>query len=174
MVLPHNITQTITNSDLTVLFPFAGGITYTDNGNTNLTAEAFIATEETAFSTMSLSETTREKSDEDISGPFALAMEVINNSNNTPSTLILYSTSLFLSDSANELVGGANTDLFINTVNHMCQSESLPSIRPKVLIAQSISVSQFASNVSFIILVIVLPLSLLLFGTYIIYKRKNR
>ncbi len=174
VVLPHNITQPVIDSDLTVLFPFAGGITYTDNENSNITAEAFIATEETAFSTMNLSETTREKNDEDVSGPFALAMEVVKNSNDTPSTLILYSTSLFLSDSANELVGGANADLFINTVNHLCQSESLPSIRPKVLIGQSISVSQFASNISFIIFVIVLPLTLLLFGTYIIYKRKNR
>ncbi len=173
-VLPHAITQPIIDSNLTVLFPFASGITFNNTEESNIFAEAFIATEETAYSTLNLSETTRNKQDGDISGPFAFAVEVTDNRAKTPSTLILYSSSLFLSDNANKLVGGANIDLFLNTINHVCQSDSLPAIRSKVLLSQSISVSEFASLISFIVFVIIIPFSVVLSGILWIYKRKTR
>ena len=173
-VLPHAITQPIIDSNLTVLFPFAGGITFTNTEASNLSVEAFIATEETAYSTLNLSETTRNKQEGDINGPFAFAVEVTYNEAKTPSSLILYSTSLFLSDNANKLVGGANIDLFLNTINHVCQSDSTPAIRSKVLLSQSISVSEFASLISFIIFVIIIPFIVIASGILVIYKRKTR
>jgi hypothetical protein len=72
------------------------------------------------------------------------------------------------------LTGGANIDLFLNTINHVCQSDSSPAIRSKVLLSQSISVSEFASLISFIIFVIIIPFIVIASGILVIYKRKTR
>ena len=77
-------------------------------------------------------------------------------------------------DDVDMLVSGANTDLFLNALDWMCQWESSISIRAKDLSTEYLTVPSSDVSTWSLILVVTLPLAFILAGAYITVTRRKR
>ena len=74
-----------------------------------------------------------ERQDGDQSGPFDVGVAVTETGTTGETRMVWFSTSQFLADDVNQMVGGANQNLFLNSLNWMCARENNISIRAKSL-----------------------------------------
>ena len=106
---------------------------------------------------------TYEKEDEDIDGPFSLA---ISAENTAGGSLVWIATDYLLDDQYNSYSSGANSDFFMNALSwKMTDSQSL-SIRSK-------NISASAATMIKIILIGVVPIGYLLYGIDEVLRRRK-
>ena len=162
------LTDAIANAGYYILYPAAQGVSQIESIGTYT---ALLSTGSSAFSKVAgYSLTTYTKEDGDIDGPFDLAALVEDGN----ASLALFTSPQFLTDTVSSLVSGANKDLFLNTLNLMCEQEDKISIRSKSLESDTLTVSSADRSKWSIILIGVVPACLLLAGAAIIIRRKRR
>ena len=88
--------------------------------------------------------------------------------------IVWLTTSYMFNDDVDMLVSGANTDLFLNALDWMCQRESSISIRAKDLSTEYLTVPSSDVSTWSLILVVTLPLTFILAGAYITVTRRKR
>ena len=88
--------------------------------------------------------------------------------------IVWLTTSYMFNDDVDMLVSGANTDLFLNALDWMCQRESSISIRAKDLSTEYLTVPSADVSTWSLILVVTLPLAFILAGAYITVTRRKR
>ena len=88
--------------------------------------------------------------------------------------IVWLTTSYMFNDDVDMLVSGANTDLFLNALDWMCQRESSISIRAKDLSTEYLTVPSSDVSTWSLILVVTLPLAFILAGAYITVTRRKR
>lgn len=67
-----------------------------------------------------------------------------------------------------------NGDLFLNTINWLARDENLISIRPKLAREGKLDLTPSGQRVLFAVSVVAIPLAVLITGTFIWFKRRNR
>ena len=118
--------------------------------------------------------TTYDKEGGDIDGPFALGVAISEEVENGSTGIVWLTTSHMFDDETDLLVSGANTDLFLNTLEWMCQRESAISIRAKDLSTDYLTVPSTDASTWSLILVVTLPLACLIAGAYVTIVRRKR
>lgn len=88
--------------------------------------------------------------------------------------IVWLTTSYMFNDDVDMLVSGANSDLFLNALDWMCQRESSISIRAKDLSTEYLTVPSSDVSTWSLILVVTLPLAFILAGAYITVTRRKR
>jgi len=88
--------------------------------------------------------------------------------------MVWFPTSQFLVDQINEMVSGANQDLFINSLNWMCERENSISISAKNLSQAYLTVPSGSASIFSALLAVVLPLGVLAIGIFVVLKRRKR
>lgn len=172
MLLPtlnsNDITTPLIDENYYVIFPLAKGLTV----STSSSATSLLSSSSTSFSKVDgYNLTTYEKEDDDIDGPFALAVSV--NTNND-GELIWFSSSYFLEDIYNSYSSGANINLGINAISELINQEDSISISSKSLNYNYLTISSSeASNLKRWMIGIV-PSVFVLYGIITVIDRRRK
>ena len=171
----HDITQPIIDKNLYVLMPIAEGIVKLDSYRSTLTITDLLTTSDSAYNKANPEKiTSLERADGDISGPFDLGVAVTETVGDKETRLVWFSCSAFLQDQVNEMVGGSNQDLFLNSLNWMCERENNISIRAKSLDQEYLTVPDGTASFWGAIIAVILPLSVIGAGIFVVVKRRKR
>ena len=114
------------------------------------------------------------KEEGDADGPFALGVAITEEVEGGQTGIVWLATSYMFDSDNNLRVAGANNDLFLNTLDWMCQRESAISIRAKDLSAEYLTVPSSSASTWSLILVAVVPLAFLVGGAVVTIRRRRR
>ena len=92
----------------------------------------------------------------------------------TDAKVVVYSTTKLLDSSINELVGNANYDLFINSIDWLCDNNDNIAIRVHSLDAKYLSITAKQAHNLAIVMIGVIPVLFLLAGAAVMIRRKRR
>ncbi|NLI22075.1 MAG: GldG family protein [Clostridiales bacterium] len=171
----HEITQPIQDGNLYVLMPTAQGIVKLDSYRSSLTIASLLTTSAQAYNKLNPdSATTLDRADGDTDGPFDVGVAISETVSEGETRIVWFSTSLFLDDQINQMVSGANQDLFLNSLNWMCERENNISIRAKSLSQAYLTVPSGQASFWSGLLAVVLPLAVIAVGIVVVVKRRKR
>lgn len=177
----HEITRPI--SGYNVLLPYAKGLVICEDVRDGLTINSLMDTSEEAFSKVDFSNSEPTKQDGDVDGPFSLGV-AITDTNVSGSTeedseaaaetkLVILSTSQMLDETINSFVSGMNEELFLNSLNWLCEKEESIAIRGKSLDAVRLSMDSSVASTWSMILIGVIPVCVLVIGGMYLRRRKS-
>ena len=165
----HDITDALIDGGYYILVPLAQGLTETDGSGATVTW--LLTTSDSAYAkTAGLSMTTTSKEDGDIDGPFHVGAV----SEKGEGKLFWITSDTFLNSQINQVVSGANSDLYLNALNWMGDQEESISIRAKSMDSETLTVSSADSALWSVILIGGIPAVLAAMGIIIWIRRKRR
>lgn len=174
-VQSHTITQPIISGNLYILMPIAQGIVKLDSYRSSLTITDLLTTSDSAYNKINPdTATTLERTDGDTDGPFAVGVAVSETVTNGETRMVWFSTSQFLNDQVDQMVGGSNQDLFLNSLSWMCERENNISIRAKSLSQSYLTVPSGSASIWSALLAVILPLAVIGVGIVVVVKRRKR
>ena len=164
----HEITSSLSEAGYYILTPLAQPLVETEDSSASITW--LLTTSDSAYAKQAaMSMITTEKEDGDIDGPFNVAALSENGGK------LFWVTSDTLLDSyVDSAVSGANSNLFMNALNYMCEQEESISIRAKSLDSATLTVPQSESTLWSIVMIGVIPVGLIVLGMLIWIRRKRR
>jgi ABC-2 type transport system permease protein len=122
-------------------------------------------TEDTAM-TEELSEATEEETDAEDS--------TAEETETATTKLAVFTSSSLLNDSADQMVSGGNSRLFMNTLSWICGSTASVSVPVKSLTTSYLTVPSSSGNFWSIIVIGLIPGLILIYGLYIWLKRRKQ
>lgn len=171
----ESATQTagVYNSKL-VFMPFARGMQIAETEGVSVTP--LLSTSEKAYAKAEVSNAdSYEKAEGDVDGPFTLgAILEKTNEDDTTTQIALFSSENMFTDSANQMVSGANLAIFSNTLSTLVDHEETVSIPVKSYDSDYLAVPQASFILIAVITVVVLPFGLLIAGILIWLRRRRR
>lgn len=171
----HDITSPLADGGYYVLMPVAQGISVSDELREGLTVTQLLTTTSASYAKVdAYNLTTYDKEEGDLDGPFALGVAISEEVEGGSTGIVWLTTSYMFNNDVDMLVSGANTDLFLNALDWMCQRESSISIRAKDLSTEYLTVPSSDVSTWSLILVVTLPLAFILAGAYITVTRWKR
>ena len=165
----HDITDAIISGNYYILVPLAQGLTETEGSGATVTW--LLTTSDSSYAkTAGLNMTTTSKEDGDIDGPFHVAAV----SEKGEGKLFWITSDSFLNSQVDQVVSGANSDLYLNALNWMGDQEESISIRAKSLDNETLTVPSASSTLWSVILIGGIPALLAALGIFIWIRRKRR
>ena len=114
--------------------------------------------------------TTTQREDGDTDGPFNVAAA----SERGEARMVWVASSELLTDNVNAMVSGANSDLFMNSVEWMCDQEETISIRSRSLDQEGLTLTGAKSSFWSAVMIGFIPGAVLVIGLVIVVRRKRR
>jgi len=111
------------------------------------------------------------KEEDDIDGPFAVAVSVDTGSNGQ---LIWFSSNYFLEESYNAYSSGANLDLAMNALSSLIGEREAVSIRSKSLSYNYLTISESAAAMLKTWMIGVIPAAFVLYGVFTVIDRRKK
>lgn len=173
----HTITNPLRDNDYRVLLPVAHGLNVSEDLRETVNARKILVTSDSAYSKLAgYDMTTSEKETGDVEGKFGLAVAVEEALDDDLTTNIVWiGSSLLLDDDANMQVSGGNLDLFLNTLNWVCeQEENSYTIHAKSMAYEYLTLNGSTATTLTVLLVGMIPLAYLLSGIVVLIRRKRR
>jgi ABC-2 type transport system permease protein len=171
----HTITQSLIDGGYYILMPVAHGITVDEELREGLTVTKLLTTSEDAYSKLDgYSMTTYDKEEGDLDGPFTLGVAISEEVDEGETEIVWLGTTWMFDTGNDQLVSGANSDLFLNALDWMCERDSAISIRAKSMDTQSLTVDSATASTWSIVLIGVLPAAILFAGIWITITRRRR
>ncbi|MDD3411797.1 MAG: GldG family protein [Eubacteriales bacterium] len=171
----HDITSPLAESNLYVLMPIAHGITQLDSYRSTLSISSLLTTSASSYSKFNAYQATSlNKASGDTDGPFDLGVAISETVESGETRVVWFSTSQFLTDDVNQMVGGANQDLFLNSLGWMCERENSISIRAKSLSQDYLTVPSGDATLWSALIAVVLPLAVLAIGIVVCVRRRKQ
>lgn len=156
-----------------VFAPWAQGI-MVDEEAENITYDQFMTTSDNAFSKVDINSSDYNKEDGDIDGPFAVGVEAVKTLEEGDATMVVYSCTEMFTDAADQMVSGANSMLFTNTISHFVDHEVSVSIPVKSYEVSYLTLTQSDIALVSAIVTIIMPLACLIIGFVIWFVRRKR
>lgn len=159
-----------------VLMPYAQGIKQTDDVRDTVTITSLLTTSDSAYSKVNVNSETLEKEDDDIDGPFDLAVSITESLEDDKETQIVYYSSNYLMNSQiNQMVSGGNEQMIMNSLSWMCSNDETSTISVP---SKSLEVSYLtltAYDVAFwkICVMGIIPVVFLVIGFVVWLKRRK-
>lgn len=155
-----------------ILMPYASGIAILEDASSDLNILSLLTTSDSAFSKLDVSSGSYTQNDEDIAGPFDVAVAVTNSADS--SKLVYFSSAYMLEPGIDAYVSGANTQMFMNALTLSVGNETSVSIEAKSLEADPLIVNSFNANLIKIVTQYLIPIVLLAAGGAIWYVRRKK
>lgn len=186
MQVPYYLVPTINSTEITsemvsdnryVLMPVAQSVKILDEYRDSLTIEPILTTSEKAYIKADVENmTTFEKEDGDQEGQFHLGVCISEQINDETSTQIAYYSSGSLIDSStDQQVSGGNSELVMATLGWMCENETpVISVAGKNLTMDYLTVPEYDASYWSAITCGVIPVTFLLIGSVIWFKRRKQ
>ena len=176
LVLPtinrHDITAPLLDGQgLTVAMPDSQALLAADDSPAAVTA--LLTSSDTSYLKLDVEGVdSYEKADGDKTGPFLLGAASENA--DTGARLVIFSSSRFMESDFNDLVAGADRDLFLNGIGWLSRQEQSISIHPKTLTGEYLTFTDSAAGVLKVAMAIVVPVLFLAAGVGIFMRRRRR
>lgn len=172
-ILSHDITAPL-SGNYYLLMGNVQGVKEVEDIADNIEVAPLLQTSDSAYSKLDgYHITTYEKEEGDIDGPFYLAAASAATGEDYTSQMVYIPSTMFLSDQLNQLISGANHDFFMNSLEWLCDREDTISIRAKSLNVEMLTIDEKTALNWEILLMGILPAALLIFGGFVIYKRRK-
>lgn len=164
-----DVTDPLIEEKYSAVLPLAQGMTIT--GTSDATVTALLTTSEEAFSKVAGYDlTTYDKEEDDIDGPFTLALSV---SISGGGQIIRFSSSEFLNDRYNSLSSGANVDLAMNALSALIGEREALSIRSKSMNYNYLTIDSSSASALQLFMIGILPLGYLAVGITVLVRRRK-
>lgn len=151
-----DITAPLTEQNYYAIVPVAAGLQLGDDSRVT----ALLTTTDSAYSkTSGYSQTTYEKEEGDIDGPFALGVDIADGGE-----LVFFTSSYLLEDMYNAYSSGANSDLVMNALSSLLGERQALSIRSKSLNYNYLTISDSAASLLKLVMIGMVPLLYLAMG----------
>ena len=148
----------------------AGGLAVGEN-TTSATVTSLLSTSDLAFSKLDgYDMATYEKEEDDLDGPFSLAVEV---SYENGGGLIWVSSSAYLDDMYNAYSSGANVNFTMNALSQLIGESETMSIRAKSLNYNYLTISDSVSGLRQVLMIGLIPLAFLGTGIAVVVRRRR-
>lgn len=151
--------------------PIAQGLVVDEETASGRVSELLTTSDESFSKISGYDLTTYEKEDDDIDGPFALAVSI---SCDNDGQIVWFSSAAFLEDMYNALSSGANVDLTMNAISSLIGERDAMAIRSKSLNYNYLSITESTASLLKIVMIGIVPLAYLGIGAGIILKRRKR
>ena len=169
-IADDEITEALIEENYYAIVPIAQGLTIGDSGTAEVTS--LLSTSDTSFSKVDgYSITTYEKEDDDIDGPFSVAVSVACENDGR---IVWFSSSNFLDDTYNSYSSGANLDLSMNALSSLIGESEAVSIRSKSLSYNYLTISESTSSLLKVLMIGVFPLAFLGAGICVMVRRRRQ
>ena len=112
--------------------------------------------------------------EEDIAGPFGVGVEAVKTVDAGEATLIVVSGEQIFTESASQMVSGANLTLFTNMISQFADHEVSVSIPVKSYEVSYLTVTRTIGLASVAVTVVILPVGCLAAGFVIWFRRRKR
>ena len=161
------ITDPLLEENYYAIIPIAQGLTITGDS-----ATALLTTSYDSFSKIAgFQLDTYEKEEDDIDGPFAVAVSVDTGSDGQ---LIWFASSYFLEESYNAYSSGANLDLAMNALSSLMGEREAVSIRSKSLSYNYLTISESSATMLKAWMIGVIPAAFVLYGVFTVIDRRKK
>ncbi|MBE6969080.1 MAG: hypothetical protein E7442_03025 [Ruminococcaceae bacterium] len=161
----HEVTASLLATDAYVIIPGAQGIVRRELPNVLVTP--LLESSPAAYSTTDLSSVG--KKDGDRSGPFTLAAAIESGG----SRLLWYATGFLLNETYTQNFGGANEELFLESVCWLCGSAGLTEAPGKVINTGTLQPGTEATLLTGALFCLVIPLVFAVCGGIILLRRRR-
>lgn len=160
-----DITAPLTEKNYYAIVPVAAGLQLGDDSRVT----ALLTTTDSAYSKLSgYSQTTYEKEDGDIDGPFALGVDIADGGE-----LVFFTSSYLLEDMYNAYSSGANSDLVMNALSSLLGERQALSIRSKSLNYNYLTISESAASLLKLVMIGMVPLMYLAMGGAALWDKRR-
>ena len=171
----HDITDPLIASQADVVVPTAMGIRETASHRSSLVVSPLLVTSDKAYSKADpYGAQTFEREEGDLDGPFCVGMVAEEHFGDTNVKLAWFGSDMMVLDQADDIVSGSNTDLVVNTLGWMCQSENSVSVRAKSTITPYLTVTTALKNTMGAVITVLLPAAALAAGAAVYAMRRRR
>ena len=162
-----DITAPLAEKKYMAIVPIAAGLQISSDSE----AVSLLNTTESAYSKIAgYQQTTYEKEDGDIDGPFSLAVDIQDHSSGR---IIFFSSSYLLDDMYNAYSSGANNDLVMNAMSSLMGDRQAMSIRSKSLNYNYLTISESAASLLKLVMIGLVPLCYLAMGVATVLDRRR-
>ena len=168
-IASHTITQPLIDGRYYVLAPLAQPIVETDDAEASV--GALLETSSSSYAKlagMEMESTAKEDGDTDGAFMVAAASEL------GEGRMVWISSAMLMDDNVNAMVSGGNSDLFMNSVNWMCDQQETISIRAKSMDEQGLTLTQSQTSFWSIVLLGLIPGAIIVMGIVVVVRRKRR
>ena len=160
-----DITAPLTEKNYYAIVPVAAGLQLGDDSRVT----ALLTTTDSAYSkTSGYSQTTYEKEEGDIDGPFALGVDIADGGE-----LVFFTSSYLLEDMYNAYSSGANSDLVMNALSSLLGERQALSIRSKSLNYNYLTISESAASLLKLVMIGLVPLLYLAMGGAALWDKRR-
>ncbi|MDY5349667.1 MAG: Gldg family protein [Candidatus Ventricola sp.] len=165
----HEITEPLISGGYYVLAPLAQPLEQVEGTGASITW--LLTTSDSSYSKVAgLEMTTTAREEGDIDGPLNIAAA----SELGEGRMVWLTSAEMLVSSIDAMVSGANSDLFMNSLDWMCEQEETISIRSKSLDTTGLTLTSAQSGFWSAVLIGVIPAALVIAGIVIVIRRKRR
>lgn len=165
-----DITASLIEENYYPIMPIAAGFTIGESSAA--VTEELLTTSANSFSKIAgFALETYEKEENDIDGPFAVAVSVETDGNGK---IVWFAASEFLDDMYNAYSSGANTDLSMNALSSLIGEREAIAIRSKSLNYNYLTISESEGSMLKTILIGILPLAYLGIGIYVFVSTRRK
>lgn len=166
-----DITDSLIEENYFAILPISQGLTVNDSASSKGTVTKLLNTSDTAFSkTAGYDISTYEKEEEDIDGPFTLALSIDDNNGGK---IVWFASSYFIDELYNAYSSGANVDLAMNSLAFLIGEREAMAIRSKSLNYNYLTISDSTSSMLKVMMIGVFPLVYLGIGIIIVVSRRR-
>ena len=160
-----DITSPLSEKNYYAIVPVAAGLQL--SGDSRVTS--LLDTTDSAYSKIAgYSQTTYDKEDGDIDGPFSLGVEIDDGGE-----ILFFTSSYLLDDMYNAYSSGANSDLVMNGISSLLGERQAMSIRSKSLNYNYLTISDSAASLLKFVMIGLVPLLYLAMGGATLWDKRR-
>lgn len=163
----NDITAPLAEKKYMAIIPIAAGLQLSSDSE----AVSLLNTTDSAYSKLAgYKQTTYEKEEGDIDGPFSLGVDIQDHSSGR---ILFFSSSYLLDDMYNAYSSGANDDLVMNALSALMGDRQAMSIRSKSLNYNYLTISESAASLIKLVMIGLVPLCYLAMGVATVWDRRR-
>ncbi len=161
-----DITAPLAEKNYMAIVPIAAGLQISGDS-----AVSLLNTTDSAYSKIAgYQQTTYEKEDGDIDGPFSLGVDIQDHSSGR---IMFFTSSYLLDDMYNAYSSGANNDMVMNALSALMGDRQAMSIRSKSLNYNYLTISESAASTIKLVMIGLVPLCYLAMGVVTVLEKRR-
>ena len=162
-----DITAPLAEKKYMAIIPIAAGLQLSSDSE----AVSLLNTTDSAYSKLAgYKQTSYEKEEGDIDGPFSLGVDIQDHSSGR---ILFFSSSYLLDDMYNAYSSGANDDLVMNALSALMGDRQAMSIRSKSLNYNYLTISESVASLIKLVMIGLVPLCYLAMGVATVWDRRR-
>ena len=175
-LLPQVEYDTVTSSvsDSFIFAPYAQGLLVPETTGDDLDLMPLLSTSTEAYAKADISENTDyTKEENDVEGPFALGVRAVKQNGEFSSVALIYSSESLFTDGANTMVSGNNMKLFAASIAALAESTISVAVPVKSYQINYLTISQTSIVWLGLLITIIIPLTILVSGFVVWFRRRR-